>query len=93
MNRDDVLRMAQQAADETADICVIPHEFSVRFAALVAAAERAECIALCDQHANTMRKLDPDCFSQETFGQYVGARGCASAIRQRAFVQPTGQPK
>jgi hypothetical protein len=56
MKRDDVIRMAREAGFETAEEW---DKFSngfvhvvARFAALVAAAERAACSDICDQHAS-----------------------------------------
>jgi hypothetical protein len=92
MNRDDVLRMAQKAADETAEICVIPHEFSIRFAALVAAAEREACAKVCeeraDRHADDAQYEDTEDYKERSLVYAKHVRRCAAAIRARAFVQP-----
>ncbi len=51
MNRDDIERMAKQAAEETGTL--VPTEWNdpllERFAALVAAAEREACEKACDE--------------------------------------------
>ena len=69
LSREDVLRMAQQAADETPDIIVIPHEFSIRFAALVEAEVTERCAKVAEE------------YNEE--GRYV-AMAFAAAIRARA---------
>jgi hypothetical protein len=51
MNRDDIIRMAEQAKMAlgfTQGIAVMNHENLERFAAVVAAAEREECVKLFD---------------------------------------------
>lgn len=66
MTRDDIIRMAREAGAsfETA-------ESMFRFAAIVAAAEREACAAICEStHANGTRK-------------YTHADECAAAIRAR----------
>lgn len=82
MNREDVIRMAHEAAPDLtwyAAVCdptqVSADEvgFLSRFAALVAAAEREACAAICDHvYANT--HLDG---GRE-------AQACATAIRTRS---------
>lgn len=50
MNRDDIIRMAQEAGyvELANDSAMYPPDFFERFAALVAAAEREACIELTD---------------------------------------------
>jgi hypothetical protein len=63
MTREDILRMAREAATEDGSIsrddgknivlyAVKTTQFLERFAAIVAAAERAACADICDQHAS-----------------------------------------
>ena len=69
MNRDDITRMARVAGFEI-DCCSLEwHDRIERFAALVAAAEREACAALCEQ-------MDHD-------GVMIAA-DCAAAIRARS---------
>ena len=51
MTKEDIIRMARQAGCEVYDEDDIAPAL-VRFAALVAAAERAACADICDQHAS-----------------------------------------
>jgi len=87
MTRDDVIRMAREVADkDTVDpvhgdppfIVLTPDEM-LRFAALVAAAEREACAAECD-------KIEKRKWATVINGglmQGIGARDCAAAIRAR----------
>jgi hypothetical protein len=63
MTQDDIIRMAREAGLNTVYAVIAEHEdgtqtvvdhrpFLERFAALVAAAERAACADICDQHAS-----------------------------------------
>ena len=73
MNRDDIIRMAQEAGFEL-DCCSLEwHERIARFAALVAAAEREACANVCDELADASNLV------------YAGtaAMKCAKAIRAR----------
>jgi hypothetical protein len=72
MTRDDIIRLAREAAEATNTI--VPPEgplfvtpFIERFAAFVAAAEREACADICDQHS-TCEGI---------------AQKCAAAIRAR----------
>jgi hypothetical protein len=72
MNRDDIIRMAREAGiSKPWDQEPVRWETLERFAALVAAAEREACAALCDKIA------DDDGFE----GGY--ADYCAVSIRER----------
>ena len=71
MNRDEIIRMAREAGKVRPGVEYMPLEVFERFAALVAAAEREACAALCDKIA------DEDGFE----GGY--ANRCAFAIRER----------
>lgn len=81
MTRDDIIRMARKAAEETGTL--VPTEWNdpllERFAALVAAAEREACVELCLEHS----KLNVDDASAHELGKQAGAAICATAIRAR----------
>ena len=79
MTRDDIIRMARKAAEETGTL--VPTEWNdpllERFAALVAAAEREACAEVCE-----MRKiLEVDYEDERHYNQ--GIEHCAAAIRAR----------
>ena len=79
MTRDDIIRMARKAAEETGTL--VPTEWNdpllERFAALVAAAEREACAKVCE-----MRKiLEVDYEDERHYNQ--GIEHCAAAIRAR----------
>ena len=86
MNRQDIIRMAQQAGFNPVSYMGANLESFERFAALVAAAEREACAKLCLEEAN-------EAYHQEAF--YLprgnqgllriaeGAKRCAEAIRAR----------
>ena len=54
MNRKDIIRMAREAGSQHQGELFVPDAFVLRFAALVAAAEREACAKVCDGwlHAN-----------------------------------------
>ena len=89
MNRDDIIRMAREAGGLNCDCCLPepePHEmqeFIERFAALVAAHERKECVKVCleqiEAYTSSQYTTDPLGGYRERFG----AAGCAAAIRAR----------
>jgi hypothetical protein len=78
MTDDDILRMAREAGGtweyrRTFPVaCVMYDEELIRFAALVAAAEREKCATICDEIANKP--------SNVVLGVAVD---CAAAIRAR----------
>jgi hypothetical protein len=85
MTRDDIIRMAHEAycsrvnlhTDQKASISRL-----MRFAALVAAAEREACAKLCDKDTNpNTDKYEP--VSQYQSGCYITAEYLAAAIRAR----------
>ena len=77
MTRDDIIRMAKEAAEETGTL--VPTEWNdpllERFAALVAAAEREACAKVCEWEA---AKLE-----QWPQRDALAVRTCAAAIRAR----------
>lgn len=68
MTRDDIIRMAR-SDDWAADVSLKWDDFFVRFAALVAAAEREACAEICDR------------FQARDVGMQPAE--CAGAIRAR----------
>lgn len=76
MKREDIIRMAR-SDDWAADVSLKWDDFFVRFAALVAAAEREACAKVLDEMAEDMeREMEPS-----TAIAYV--RSKAAAIRAR----------
>ena len=67
MNREDIIRMAQEAGFPKAILELSPTALE-RFAALVASAEREACANLCDRFANRM-------MSAEECADAIRARG------------------
>ena len=89
MNREDIIRMAQEAGldidaweplyeGDSAGfrVCECTHEELERFAALVASAEREACAIVCDD-INAKYK-----WPQDT-AERVASQWCADAIRAR----------
>jgi hypothetical protein len=102
VNRDDVLRMARQARDSAplltgntreGDIAWLMNDtHMVRFAALVAAAERAECAKVADPKSSRGCDCERcDCGNSgnaERAAQWDAETAIAAAIRTRAVDQP-----
>ena len=82
MTRDDIIRMAKQAAEETGTL--VPTEWNdpllERFAALVAAAEREACAKVCEKMADNIYSNSHE-DSQPM--PHAVAKFCADAIRAR----------
>ena len=53
MNRDDIIKMAQEAGcyDDGEEFCFVNFRHIERFAARVAASEREECARVADRHS------------------------------------------
>jgi hypothetical protein len=83
MTRDDIIRMAKQAAKETGTL--VPTEWNdpllERFAALVAAAEREACAEVCERLPETF-KIAADEFDYQA--EMPTAENYAAAIRTRS---------
>lgn len=80
MTRDDIIRMAKQAAEETGTL--VPTEWNdpllERFAALVAAAEREACVAIAEKEfGNTamLLSLPPKSSAAWNIWAAIRARG------------------
>lgn len=73
MTKDDIIRMARESGVFEVSY---PHPGNIteleRFAALVAAAERAQCLKLCEVE-----------LSESDYAEAAGAHGCCEAIRAR----------
>ncbi len=82
MNREDIIRMAEQAGMERCKCEPRCHLHTggmgslTYFAKLVAAAEREACAKVCDEHAEYAEKWG-------TWGQVMTFDRCATAIRAR----------
>ena len=74
MTREDIIRMAREARSQHEGFLYVTDEFALRFAALVAAAEREACAKVCEE------VLWPDS------GRW--AVDFAAAIRSRGEVKP-----
>lgn len=72
MNREEIIALAIECGDDWYSTLPADQEFLIRFAALVAAAEREECAKVCDEIANG---IDSSC--------WAGAETAAEAIRKR----------
>ena len=76
MTREDIIRMAREArlVPKWLELCPKDEKALVRFAALVAAAEREACAKVCEKRAIT-----GECYVEGS----AEADGCAAAIRAR----------
>lgn len=89
MNRDDIIRMAQEAATDDGSVkrtdgknvviyAAKTNRFLERFAALVAAAEREACAKVCDE------KVEAEYATGKVDHNEMGwTQACAIAIRAR----------
>lgn len=75
MNRDEIIRMAREAGFGNEYWSENDERF-VRFASLVAAAEREACAKICDELAD-------DAAKEQDFHAIFACESCASAIRER----------
>jgi hypothetical protein len=66
MNREDIIRMAQEAGEAEGMAEFVFHPVIERFAALVASAEREACAKLCDDHCGWTPRM---------IGETIRARG------------------
>ena len=81
INREDIIRMAWKA---NLPSCHITHPKALeRFAVLVAAHEREECVKVCLEQIKAYTSSQ---YTTDPLGGYrerFGAAGCAAAIRAR----------
>ena len=78
MIRDDIIRMAREAGYGEAMVDLhLPA--LIRFAALVAAAEREECAKVCDEQGKGRKAMEH--YAALTYAEATD--GCAAAIRAR----------
>ena len=65
MTRDDVIKLAREAGDDVEHTLPSDLDFLERFAALVAAAEREKCAAICEHgwKTGTGEKYQGDVFA------------------------------
>ena len=75
MNREDVIRMAQEAGEAEGMAEFVFHPVIERFAALVASAEREACAQLCETIGNTQANMNA--------AWRNGCRDAANEIRAR----------
>ena len=83
MNREDVIRMAQEAGFVTLSInedTWIP--YLERFAELVASAEREACAEICKKHADFYAGLEPSPIAQSAWAACVDNRDTIRARGQ-----------
>ena len=89
MNRDDIIRMAREArlVPTWLELCPKDEKALVRFAALVAAAEREACARVCDDEAlrceAAVQRAEPDEVSAIRSTAWK-ISVCAAAIRARS---------
>jgi len=83
VTKEDVMRMAQEAGDDWDHTLPEDKAFLERFAALVAAHERKECVKVCEEQMKAYMSSE---YTTDPLGGYrerLGAGGCAVAIRLR----------
>ena len=75
MTRDDIIRMAREAGQQHSGTSLVGIQSLERFAALVAAAEREACAAIC-------RDIMDDCWQGDA--DWNASRECMKQINDRA---------
>ena len=73
MNREDIIRMADEAKNQWP----IEPDFLERFAALVASAERSACAKVLEEAAQAAKDVDPQGFV------WIAIKTSAEGIRKR----------
>lgn len=81
MTREDIIRMAREA--EFGDFVNMVTNPLIRFAALVAAHEREECVKVCLEQIKAYTSSQYTTDPLGGFRERFGAGGCAAAIRAR----------
>ena len=79
MNREDIIRMAREAGVFSGANEKVFSESLERFAALVAAHEREECVKVCERRAKKY-EYETDVYAFEHIAE---AKYCAAGIRKR----------
>ena len=80
MNREDIIRMAQEAGIGWGEKLGGMPDFLERFAALVASAEREACAEICKKHADVYEKLEGNPTAKSAWAACIDNR---DAIRER----------
>ena len=89
MNRDDIIRMAQEAGaffDGDFSVYDMPEHCFEKFAALVAAAEREACATVCEKQIKSYMSKQYTTDPLGGFRERFAAEQCAAAIRARGEV-------
>ena len=73
MDREDIIRMAQEAGFLPQANPVMP-QLLERFAALVASAEREACAEICKKHADFYAGLEPSPIAQSAWAACIDNR-------------------
>ena len=77
MNKEDIIRMAQEAGEAEGMAEFVFHPVIERFAALIAFAEREACAKDLDEASKAAKDVDPQGFV------WRAVKECATAIRTR----------
>jgi hypothetical protein len=78
MNREDIIRMAQEAGFSNPELVNVFE----RFATLVASAEREACAEICKKHADFYAGLEPSPIAQSAWAACVDNRDTIRARGQ-----------
>ena len=81
MTRDDIIKLAREAGQQHSGTSLVGIQSLERFAALVAAHERAACAAIADAETSPFPPEAP--VSQYQSGIFTAAEHIAEAIRAR----------
>jgi hypothetical protein len=80
MNREDIIRMAEECGIPEFENNESQAENIMRFASLVASAEREACAEVCKKHADVYAKLEQNPTAQSAWAACIDNR---DAIRAR----------
>lgn len=77
MTRDDIIKLAREAGTQHVGHggLFVPDSFSLRFAALVAAAEREECARVCDDLGDGFPLGSDELHITKSLARDIRARG------------------
>jgi hypothetical protein len=87
LSRDDIIRMAREAGFFIPRNGIPENGALMRFAALVAAAEREACARVCESVIEEIREIADNVLSHEDWRSIQAAQDCAAAIRARGQQQ------